>query len=302
MAHWGVNSAAKTDPSHGSCSLCTSVGKLRNSHIVPKFVVQWLKQTGAGYLRQAVNPNKRKQDGPKEYLLCEKCEQMFSSRESYFADNVFFPLVGGKAADFVYDERLFYCFISILWRGLVSGLKKGGVEGSKYLPLVETAERDWRDYLMGVLKAPKFADLHVFFSDVATNDTIPVKGFNAYLTRAIDATVASSDIQCFVYAKFGRVLLFSHLTPFEEYKWINTAVKVDGGRLMQPQRILDGLGNFLISRAEGANQAFEAGMNDKSKETIHRHFEKIFPTIIGNDMFKAQAADFAKPVVPPGHK
>src|SRR3989338_3970148 len=49
------------------------------AHFIPKFVFDWIKKTSAtGYLRQAININKRLQDGAKEKFLCLECENKFS--------------------------------------------------------------------------------------------------------------------------------------------------------------------------------------------------------------------------------
>ena len=56
------------------CKLCHSQKTLRKSHIVPKFVSHYLKETSlTGYLRMSSNINKRVQDGIKIKLLCDEC-------------------------------------------------------------------------------------------------------------------------------------------------------------------------------------------------------------------------------------
>jgi len=61
------------------CALCNDCAPLMKSHIVPKFTSEWLKRTSAtGYLREAVQPNKRKQDFTTFRLLCANCEGIFS--------------------------------------------------------------------------------------------------------------------------------------------------------------------------------------------------------------------------------
>jgi hypothetical protein len=39
------------------CHLCEQDARLRDSHILPKFVFKWRKQTGSGYLKGGVNFN-----------------------------------------------------------------------------------------------------------------------------------------------------------------------------------------------------------------------------------------------------
>lgn len=75
------------------CALCNQESELRESHIIPKFVFDYIKETSAtGYLRNVTSINRRLQDGPKRKLLCHDCEQKFSIAEKYFAETVFSPM------------------------------------------------------------------------------------------------------------------------------------------------------------------------------------------------------------------
>lgn len=50
-----------------TCKLCGSPAKIMKSHVYPKFVVNWIKDTSPkSFLRKPTNINKRNQDGPKE--------------------------------------------------------------------------------------------------------------------------------------------------------------------------------------------------------------------------------------------
>ena len=52
----------------GKCRLCEQESDLQESHIIPKFVCAYLKDTSpTGKIREANNVNKRKQDGIKLY-------------------------------------------------------------------------------------------------------------------------------------------------------------------------------------------------------------------------------------------
>ena len=51
------------------CKLCNKKAQLRESHIIPKFVYNWMKKTGTGRFRQKKDLNKPLQDGIKDFLL-----------------------------------------------------------------------------------------------------------------------------------------------------------------------------------------------------------------------------------------
>ena len=74
----------------GVCGLCSDNGEILESHIVPKFIYKWIKDTSlTGYLRNLKEPNIRRQDGLKMYLLCGACERKFSESEKWFSEKIF---------------------------------------------------------------------------------------------------------------------------------------------------------------------------------------------------------------------
>ena len=284
----------------GPCKLCGAIAPLSESHIVPRFVIQWLKKTGGGYFRQVVDPNKRKQDGPKKHWLCGVCEERFSSRETYFAANVFYPYMEKDVGSFQYDERLFYCFVSLLWRSAIWTLAHADYHTHWTYPLVANAERDWRGYLLVQSAAPNSNSIRVFLSDVTAGPTIPTKNFNSYMARAIDATVGFSKRECFVYIKFCRFLLFGAITPIDESKWINTRIHVGGGTLKTPSIIKHaGVGSFLVNRAEVSRKEYESRVSQRTKERIAEHYKRELPRLVGSDLLRVQYADYLQEVVPP---
>jgi len=70
----------------GKCRLCEQDSDLQESHIIPKFVYTYLKDTSpTKKIREANNVNLRKQDGIKLHWLCKACELKFSGWEKYFS-------------------------------------------------------------------------------------------------------------------------------------------------------------------------------------------------------------------------
>src|SRR5665647_1861288 len=100
----------------GICRLCDCEKTLKESHIIPKFVFRWMKKTGGKYIRKADNPNKRVEDGVKDYLLCNDCEQLFSKLEDKFARDIFYPYSNSNIDTFKYDNELIKFSISVLYR------------------------------------------------------------------------------------------------------------------------------------------------------------------------------------------
>src|SRR6266852_6963280 len=78
-------------PVPGICRLCQQTGNLEESHILPRFVIRWQRDTAVSAIREAERPNVRTQDGTKLPFLCSKCEDRFEKWETPFATEVFHP-------------------------------------------------------------------------------------------------------------------------------------------------------------------------------------------------------------------
>ena len=102
------------------CRLCGETRELQQSHIIPNFVIRWLKKSSAtSFLRDATNPDKRLPDH-KEELLCDECEQKIGKWESKFASEVFYPFIRDQTSQIEHSNWLQLFVISISWRILIS--------------------------------------------------------------------------------------------------------------------------------------------------------------------------------------
>ncbi len=70
----------------GRCRLCYTKSSLKESHIIPKSMFKFIrdKTMDNRFYELGINTNKIIQDGPKEYLLCNECEQKIGRFEKYF--------------------------------------------------------------------------------------------------------------------------------------------------------------------------------------------------------------------------
>ena len=139
------------------CKLCQKNRDLKESHIIPKFVARWLKETSAtGYLRQGFQPNLCRQDFSTEQLLCGDCENRLSRWEKIFAESIFFPYLNEEKREFEYTDWLLKFSVSLIWRLGVSELD----DFQKYQPRLasdlEKALSVWRNYLLDDLPMQEF--------------------------------------------------------------------------------------------------------------------------------------------------
>lgn len=72
------------------CFYCTENETIENSHVISKFISDWLKETSeTGYLRTVSNINQREQDSEKLPMLCPTCEQAFGIFENLYKKHSF---------------------------------------------------------------------------------------------------------------------------------------------------------------------------------------------------------------------
>jgi hypothetical protein len=220
-------------------------------------VKKWLKDSSAtGYLRSGKNIGKRIQDGTKQALLCENCEQLFSVDERLFAQYVFRPYVmdeldqygvaQGKIKSISYDEWLLRFTISVLWRLLVHlDLDKdyhNEAPGELLKVGVERAEV-WRRYLLRERTNTGGSDTHIFFlqSLSSVKGSLPSsidERIDTYLLRTVDGSAVTGPRHMAAYAKLGPIALYSSILPGKLDDLRNTRIHKTG-RLSTVQSVLN---------------------------------------------------------------
>ena len=116
-----------------NCRLCEGTGPLRRSHILPEFLYESMYDVKHRFQVLSIIPsqeNKLRQKGLYEELLCDQCEQRFSTWERYAS----LVLKGGISLNARREGNLWHVSgidyvqfklfqLSILWRAGVSGLQ-----------------------------------------------------------------------------------------------------------------------------------------------------------------------------------
>lgn len=240
----------------GKCKLYGIESELRKSHIVPKFVFDYMKKTGGQFLRSYENPNKRVQDGIKKYLLGEKAEQEFSKRERWFSSNIFYPYLNENLQRFEYDENFAYFIVSVLWRVILDQLEHPSSNEKKLDFLKEVAD-EWREFLSASKYPRNYNDLNVMLTDRLKSHNINSQNADLYISRYIDATIIINDDYSTVgvYVKFLRFMFWSILKG-KPTQGENIKVKFNPGVLTLPQSVNDDyFGGFIFSRIKEIDDA-----------------------------------------------
>jgi hypothetical protein len=284
----------------GECRLCGSVDFLVESHIIPKFVSRWLKDSSVtGYLRYSLKPNVRRQDGIKLPLLCLNCEGLLGKWETKVANEIFHPINHSQPRVVRYQgEWLLKFAVSVSWRSLTYWMDsvKGSLHSSEEsLALINKCLHTWKEFLFDRRADPGAYEQHmVLFDPIASMqnlDHLP-SNMNRFLIRGLHSNIAISDGRpAFIFTKMGRMALFGFISIQHPRRWIGTKIHIKCGQLRGdielPSQILD----YLIERALKEREAYQQ-VSVKQKEKIAATYSRRNPDrITASETFQAMDHD-----------
>ena len=226
------------------CELHEVEAKLCESHIIPKFVYKWMKETGSGRLRQVGTKNKPMLDGIKKHMLCKDCEDKFSKYEKRFNENIFLPYLADNNISIENNIDLKYFIISVLWRILRLFKDDGTVYNFKNS--LDAAEIEWRNFLLNNTPIKEYENQHFILID--DGYWISQKT-DLYFSRAVDIEIAQSEECCFVYAKFSRFMLIGEITGFTSGDFENTNINMET-EFSNSNQILPDFSDYFNHRIE----------------------------------------------------
>jgi hypothetical protein len=215
------------------CRLCGTPSELQESHVVPAFVYKWLKETSAtGFIRFGQNPNKRVQDGYKEYWLCSECEKRLNVWETIFATKIFHPLNEDGGQRTRYGDWLLKFCTSVSWRTLLM-LKEFGLEHFTELQrgAADRALATWAKCLLGELPNPGSFEQHLLpldaIEDTSAENMPP--NINRYILRTVDLDVVRSESTAFVVTKMSKYFVLGFIDVNYPKQWRGTKIHAREG-------------------------------------------------------------------------
>ncbi len=138
------------------CKLCRDSDDIRVSHVLPRFLGKYLKETSATGFLTAIDQNgrpTRSQDLYKRKLLCGRCESILNEVETFFANMVFHPFKKGELKTIPVDDRFARFAVSVSLRVLwIMRLVEHPLVERWEVELGEL-ETEWRSFL---LRTPDF--------------------------------------------------------------------------------------------------------------------------------------------------
>lgn len=275
------------------CALCGLDRPLLESHIIPSFVFDRIKKNSpTGFLRGAFqDPNMRKQDGDKQKLLCEDCEQRFSKVEKKFAEEIFEPYHETGQTSFDYGDWLSYFICSVNWRTLHLdnvGFHAEKKWGNDALVILDTAEKTLADFLLGKRSDISHIENHVLPMFEITEKSSDLKEPNfMFRISAFGYTLfIPSEAAYYVFANLAGVLIVTIIGKHKSEIWENTIVELRGGSMSQPPVHVSSPLMFDI---------IERIIQSVSTEISQKQIEKIIQTHDKNpDAGNAKAVQYRK--------
>jgi hypothetical protein len=279
------------------CNLCGSDSRLQKSHIIPKFVISYLKETSAtGFIRHGVNINVRKQDMPKIELLCFSCEQLFSKREKRFSEKFFMKYHTEEATRFEYEEWLRYFAISAFWRFAITQVNDFEIKHPSLGLHIREAINKWTPFLLEHTNNPADYQYDMFILDIVTpsHPDVHIDGMNWLLLRGVDGTIFfnSDNKTVGIYFKIPGFLFCCHLKPNKNKLWKGTTIK-RRGIISAPQHVKDKrFGSFLLHRLRRNREMFDNMSDNQKDKTMSSYLrnidamdEKVLEIIRADSMF-----------------
>jgi len=221
-------------PQAGKCHLCGVDGPLCRSHIIPKFVGDWLRATnGTGRLRDSVTPNVLREDLTWRYMLCPVCEARFAEVEAEIAARIFKPLHERESETFRYGPTFLQFAVSVLWRSLIFLRGEGNLGAMGELPEITSTEKIWREFLLGHVRTVAPHDVHAFPMDAPPANPkyahLP-SNLGRYMLRSVGMSTRRGDDWGYLFVKVARMQIFGTVVAGSQRKlWRNSKLHASGG-------------------------------------------------------------------------
>jgi hypothetical protein len=230
-----------------TCRLCSGPGPLRRSHVVPKFVFEWLR-THRGGLRNLASPNLAVQDGAKPRLFCSACEGLLGAWERQVSEHLFRPLHSDTASSFTYGPWLLKFAVSVSFRVLalhgqeIVMLRDGPPVPSAYCAAVahlRTGAGHWAQFLRGERKILGPYEHYCVALPLAPDQSPGNRRVEAYFNGEINIRppVQAPDGGIYIVTKMCRLCIVGTVVRGRRNDWANAKIAARGGVVSSPYAV-----------------------------------------------------------------
>ena len=249
------------------CELCGSTAPLQKSHIIPRFVSRWMKETGVTpYLRYGGNVDRRLQDLPTMELLCAGCENRFSVWETKFANEIFHPNAAGKTI-FRYRSWLIKFAASLAWRAIQFQKAPTQNESPDLKLIVDAMERHLARFLLDREKNVGAYTQHIYPVGELAAPTDPGSPMlNRYLARTVQLDLLRTDdlSEVLIFVKLPMFMFFS-VGDSKYRKWMETS-RIKKSSILQPKAHIlhESMRDYIVDKADKSLELLDS-MSQKSR-------------------------------------
>jgi len=275
------------------CKLCLKNKSIRNSHIFPQFITDWLRNTSVTEkMRWSNNPNKRVQDTKRVKLLCEDCEKLFSAFEKYFSETIFKPVLNSHNPVVDYNHKLLKFAVSLSWRMLAISSQEYPWKVPAHKLAAEKAEKQWREFLLHDTDLNGYEHHLLMLRFMAGAPKI--KGtdidVNWYFFQSIDGTIVQNIQEAFVYMKLPGFVFISPIEPKPFIHMSGTLIGKEGKFEFYKQKPNQEIFKFLIDRSKEALSPLRT-LSKRQKDKIEAEYDKNQNKVQGSYGFKLFLAE-----------
>ncbi len=226
------NAAARSE-----CRLCHGRSSgLRESHVIPRFVGKYLKNTSAtGYLTavSVTGETQRAQDLYKERLLCARCERRLNEYETFVAKAIFHPFKRGSLRTIPADERIGKFAVSVSLRALWVLLTTTDPLVKRCRKRLLQLEKEWRSFL---LEEPGFVKGENTHHIILCSKELLQTGLKAEPNLVLGIFGTSA---WFIDERFGKAFIFANMAGMQTLSMVTPAqVPVCRGMEVYPRQTL----------------------------------------------------------------
>ncbi len=236
------------------CRLCDENRPLRESHITPKFVFRYQRETSPLIIRSHINPNRPAQDSRKLRFLCGDCELRLSKWETTFTREVYNPYHAGDFTGLHYGPWLLKFAVSISWRAARATLEAGDPVPPELVLPAKRAEVVWREFLLDQRSDPgEFSQFLYLLDPLAEHakGDLPIN-FSSWVLRGSGAGIWHHPGRCtFAWGLLCSVVVAGIMTAPQTLRSWGEHLKVRSGFLPKiRKRVPLELTGMLQSQAE----------------------------------------------------